>query len=240
VLFRRAVEAGYVNISCASKTESPSSLPGLFLQDFCMNRTKAKYANSLRIIAGQWRSRKLTFPDVDGLRPTPDRVRETLFNWLQERIAREDCLDLFAGSGACGIEALSRGARRVSFVDLSPIALQALKSNLTLLQAENYELICEDALHWLAGGRARKQVPYGLVFIDPPFATDLLHLSSMALEHSGLLQEGALVYLESSRALLPDRLPSNWRRIKAGRAGKVNFHLYERLSLDKKHQAVVT
>ena len=114
-----------------------------------MKKTISRPGNSLRIIAGKWRSRKLSFPDVTGLRPTADRVRETLFNWLQDAIQREDCLDLFAGSGACGIEALSRGARHVSFVDKSSVAVQAIRSNLQLLQAEGYALICDDSLRWL-------------------------------------------------------------------------------------------
>src|SRR5690554_6735429 len=112
--------------------------------------TKAKSTNSLRVIAGQWRSRRLHFPDLDGLRPTADRVRETLFNWLQERIAYARCLDLFAGSGACGIEALSRGAQFVRFVDVSPLATRALRANLELLGARNYDVLCEDSLTWIA------------------------------------------------------------------------------------------
>jgi 16S rRNA (guanine966-N2)-methyltransferase len=239
LVFRLVVEAGYVNISRVSKTESPLRPLGYFFRIISMHRAKAKYPNSLRVIAGQWRSRKLTFPDVEGLRPTANRVRETLFNWLQDRIVREDCLDLFAGSGACGIEALSRGARRVSFVDLSPVAMQALKMNLSLLQADNYELFCDDALRWLENHRGCQQTPYGLVFIDPPFATDLLQRSSMALEQSGLMRADALIYLETSRALASDHLPLNWRRIKTGRAGNVNFYLYERASVVAEHQAVM-
>ena len=114
-----------------------------------MNSPRARSTNTLRIIAGQWRSRRLAFPDVEGLRPTADRIRETLFNWLQERIAREDCLDLFAGSGACGMEALSRGARHVTFVDSASAAASSIRHNLDLLKAEGGQVVCEDSLRWL-------------------------------------------------------------------------------------------
>src|SRR5690606_25651031 len=103
----------------------------------------------VRVIAGKWRSRKLSFPDLDGLRPTADRIRETLFNWLQHDIVQEDCLDLFAGSGACGIEALSRQARHVTFIDSSGKALAAIRSNLAMLGADNASLHQQDALSWL-------------------------------------------------------------------------------------------
>lgn len=191
-----------------------------------MKSPRARSANTLRIIAGQWRSRRLAFPDVEGLRPTADRIRETLFNWLQERIAREDCLDLFAGSGACGMEALSRGARHVTFVDSASAATTAIRQNLTLLGAEGCQVICEDSLRWLL-----RQTPpprYGLVFLDPPFAGDLLVRSAVALEASGLLRDDALLYLESAQSLAALPLPHNWSVLKARQAGKVHYGLYQR------------
>jgi 16S rRNA (guanine966-N2)-methyltransferase len=201
-----------------------------------MKKSTGRPDNSLRIIAGKWRSRKLTFPDVTGLRPTADRVRETLFNWLQDTIAREDCLDLFAGSGACGIEALSRGARHVTFIDSSSAAVQAIRANLQLLQAEGYALFCEDSLRWLqSAGRAgsqQKPTQYGLVFIDPPFATDLLSRSAQALEQSGLLRPQALVYLEWAQDIPSAGLPATWQLLKSKRAGAVNFCLYRRHSTE--------
>jgi 16S rRNA (guanine966-N2)-methyltransferase len=198
-----------------------------------MKETISRPGNSLRIIAGKWRSRKLSFPDVTGLRPTADRVRETLFNWLQDTIQREDCLDLFAGSGACGIEALSRGARHVSFVDNSSVAVQAIRSNLQLLQAEGYALICDDSLRWLeSGGKAVSNQPvpaqYGLVFIDPPFGTELLAGSARALEQSGLLRDGALIYLEWAQDIPSAGMPRAWQLLKSKRAGAVHFCLYQR------------
>lgn len=193
-----------------------------------MNQAKGKPSNSLRIIAGKWRSRKLTFPDLDGLRPTADRVRETLFNWLQERVVRADCLDLFAGSGACGVEALSRGARHVTFVDVSSLAIGAIRNNLGLLQAEGFSLVGEDSLTWLSSPRGTEGQIYDIVFIDPPFASNLLSRSVAALEASGMLREDALIYLESAQEIPSTQLPQNWRLLKAKRAGMVFFNLYQR------------
>lgn len=191
-----------------------------------MKTPRARPANTLRIIAGQWRSRRLAFPDVDGLRPTADRVRETLFNWLQDSIAREDCLDLFAGSGACGLEALSRGARHVTFIDSSAAATAAIRQNLALLGAVGGQVICDDSLHWLQ--QQSPQARFGLVFLDPPFAADLLARSAAALEASGLLREAALLYVESAQPLTSLALPQCWRALKARQAGKVHFGLYQR------------
>lgn len=194
-----------------------------------MKQAKGKPSNSLRIIAGKWRSRKLSFPDLDGLRPTADRVRETLFNWLQERIVRADCLDLFAGSGACGIEALSRGARQVTFVDVSPVVIGTIRSNLGVLQAESFSLVCEDAMTWLSGHKKPTESCFDIAFIDPPFATNLLGHSVAALEASGLMREGALVYLEAAQEIPSTQIPENWRLCKSKRAGMVYFYLYQRL-----------
>lgn len=193
-----------------------------------MNQAKGKPSNSLRIIAGKWRSRKLNFPDLEGLRPTADRVRETLFNWLQERIGRADCLDLFAGSGACGIEALSRGARHVTFVDVSPPAIGAIRSNLGQLQAEGFSLVCEDSLTWLSRFKSAEGPRFDIAFIDPPFATTLLGRSAAALEASALLREDALIYLESAHEIASTQVPANWRLLKTKRAGMVFFNLYQR------------
>ncbi len=191
-----------------------------------MKTPRARPANTLRIIAGQWRSRRLAFPDVEGLRPTADRVRETLFNWLQDSIAREDCLDLFAGSGACGMEALSRGARHVTFVDSSAAATAAIRQNLALLGAVGGQVVCEDSLRWLQ--QQSPQPRFGLVFLDPPFAADLLARSAATLETSGLLRDGALVYIESPQPLTTLALPQPWRALKAKQAGNVHFGLYQR------------
>lgn len=193
------------------------------------NTPGSKAENSLRIIGGQWRSRKLTFPDAEGLRPTADRVRETLFNWLQNTIQREDCLDLFAGSGACGIEALSRGARHVTFIDSSSPATNAIRDNLRLLQAQDHTVICDDSLRWLQGSTRRAGPDqYGLVFIDPPFASNLMAASAAALEASNLLRADALIYLESAHEIAAATLPPAWQVLKSKRAGLVYFYLCQR------------
>lgn len=193
-----------------------------------MKTSKAKPGNSLRIIAGQWRSRKLQFPDVEGLRPTADRIRETLFNWLQEAIPRASCLDLFAGSGACGIEALSRGARHVCFVEKSPLAAAAIKQNLHLLGATQFQVVCEDSLTWLDRKGEASTERFDIVFVDPPFATDLLAPSASKLEASGLLHDNALLYVETARELDLALLPVNWQLRKSRRAGAVYFYLLQR------------
>ncbi len=200
--------------------------------------------NTLRIIAGKWRSRKLTFPDAEGLRPTADRVRETLFNWLQNHIAQESCLDLFAGSGACGIEALSRDASHVTFIDNSAAALAAIRSNLQILGAinNNFTLHRQDALSWLdsvsldsAAGSARDSAPgsakgqqYGIAFVDPPFAANLLESACQKLEDSQVLKPQALIYVESGTGLARVKLPKNWLVLKSKQAGAVSFCLCQR------------
>jgi len=175
----------------------------------------------LRIIGGAWRGRKFRFPPGDALRPTPDRVRETLFNWLMGRVQGARVLDLFAGSGALGIEALSRGAAHVTFVESDPLVVRSLESVLATLGARHAEVQCTDALRFLA----RPARPIDLVFLDPPFDSDLATRAAAALEAGGWLADGALVYLElPARAALP-ALPATWRLIKSGRAGDVGYHL---------------
>lgn len=198
---------------------------------------KTHQQNTLRIIGGYWRGRKLRFPDVEGLRPTPDRVRETLFNWLQGITLEEDCLDLYAGSGACGLEALSRGARHVSFVDASAQATSAIKTHLSALQCTNAEVLTCSAQQFLKTLNSDKR--FGLVFMDPPFAAGLLANDCLALETSGLLKTGAHIYVESGDPLpeqqteLPESsasrtFPGNWVLRKQAKAGAVYYGLYQR------------
>lgn len=182
--------------------------------------------NQLRIIAGQWRSRRLTFPDVPDLRPTADRVRETLFNWLQARVPGARCLDLYAGSGACGLEALSRGAASVLFVERSRVAADALHANLGLLGADGGRVLCRDVETWLAADPvAAGQPPVDLVFMDPPYASGRLMPVCHALEASGLLADQARVFLEAGGDLDEARLPEGWEVLRRGRAGKVQYVL---------------
>lgn len=187
--------------------------------------------NTLRIIAGYWRGRKLRFPDVPGLRPTPDRVRETLFNWLQGLTLDEDCIDLYAGSGACGLEALSRGARHVEFVDTSAPACAAISAHLTTLGSAHGRVHKCSARQFIeSAASAGRQ--FGLVFMDPPFASNVLRSDCVALEASGLLKPRAHIYVESGHALpdsaTPADFPDNWVLRKHGKAGAVFYGLYER------------
>jgi len=190
---------------------------------------KSKTATgNLRIIGGKWRSRKLDFPAVEQLRPTANRVRETLFNWLQEKVQFEDCLDLFAGSGACGLEALSRGAQRATFVEQNRQVADAIIANLGLLGATGMPVVCSDAISWLKNQPRPGDRKFGIVFIDPPYAEQLEQECCLALEDSGLLKEGALIYLESERNLQENLFPAGWRMVRKKRAGAVYFMLMER------------
>jgi 16S rRNA (guanine966-N2)-methyltransferase len=179
-----------------------------------------KGTNQLRIIGGTWRSRRLQFPDVEGLRPSTDRVRETLFNWLQPTIVGARCLDLFAGSGALGLEALSRGAARVVFVDQHPQVISALRSNLQLLGSEAGSVVKADALSYLQGDPH----PFDIVFLDPPFHQQLLQPSLQLLQR-GWLAPDALLYIENELPLGTPELPENWRLLRSKKAGQVAYHL---------------
>lgn len=183
----------------------------------------------LRIIAGQWRSRKLRFPIVAGVRPTPNRVRETLFNWLLPWLPGARCLDLFAGSGALGIEALSRGAGAAVLVERHPQVAAALRTNLELLKASHAEAVETDAVSFLAHGTVNA---FDIVFLDPPFhpeaGTDaVLERCCALLESRGWLKTQGLVYLEVPAGPAPS-VPPAWTPIRSQQAGKVGYHLLQR------------
>jgi len=181
-------------------------------------------ARVLRIIGGSWRGRRLRFPAAALIRPTPDRVRETLFNWLGARVVDARCLDLFAGSGALGLEALSRGAAHVTFVERDGEAVRELRARLAEWGARDAKVARGDALGFLAGG-AR---PFDIAFLDPPFAAGLLEQAAALLEANGWLSEAAFIYVEcGARAGVP-ALPERWLALKAKRAGEVGYHLYAR------------
>jgi 16S rRNA (guanine966-N2)-methyltransferase len=181
----------------------------------------------LRIIGGAWRGRRLRFPATAGLRPTPDRVRETLFNWLSGRVAGARCLDLFAGSGALGLEALSRGAASVLFVESQPAAARELAKLIAEWGArESGEVRRDDALRFLSGPAE----PFDVVFLDPPFDSDLASRAAVRLEAGGWLADRALIYLESGARTGPPALPPAWTVLKAKRAGEVGYHLLERVT----------
>jgi 16S rRNA (guanine966-N2)-methyltransferase len=173
--------------------------------------------NRVRIIGGAWRSRLVRFPDTAGLRPTPDRVRETLFNWLGQRLDGLAVLDLFAGSGALGFEALSRGARRAVLVERDRKVVEGLRATAHELGASGADIQNADGIAWLSRAAER----FDCVFLDPPFASDL---AARALEKlPALLNPGALVYAETGGTLAPG---SPWVTLREGRAGAVRFALY--------------
>jgi len=148
--------------------------------------------NEIRIIGGKWRSRKIAFPAALGLRPTHDRIRETLFNWVQPMIEGAVCLDAFAGSGALGFEALSRGAKKVCFYEINSAAVQSIQNNIALLKAENALCLQKDFLQ----DALTDSQKFDLVFFDPPFADGLLLAACKKLTDNDLLNKNALVYLE--------------------------------------------
>jgi 16S rRNA (guanine966-N2)-methyltransferase len=180
--------------------------------------------NQLRIIGGVWRGRKLEFPAIEAIRPTPDRVRETVFNWLQHEIAGARCLDLFAGSGALGFEALSRGAAQVTFVDREPRIGQYLRDTLKRLNATAGEVHLTDSIRWLA---APSQA-FDIVFLDPPFNANVLTAVCRNLEQGGWLTPEALIYIESASSDGPPQTPGNWALIKSKTAGQVGYYLARR------------
>jgi 16S rRNA (guanine966-N2)-methyltransferase len=178
--------------------------------------------NSVRIIAGIWRGRRVNFPDIPGLRPTPDRVRETLFNWLQHSIANSRCLDLFAGSGALGLEALSRGAIEAVFVEQDPAAARVLQEQLVRLGAQSKGRILQmGAARYL---RAAAQA-FDIAFLDPPFGTNALAEYVPMLDAGNWIKPGGLCYLENERSAGVPALPPHWELLKSKSAGEVGYHL---------------
>lgn len=186
----------------------------------------SRRSNTLRIIAGEQGGRKLRFPQVKGLRPTADSVRETLFNWLQAEIAGSHCLDLYAGSGALGFEALSRGAARVLMNDSASAVVSRLRENAVVLQvAERCEIRQQRGFDLLRGSPA---YPFDLVFCDPPFTAGLMQRSCVMLESGGWLSESAFIYLEQDSAHSWPELPANWALHRHGQAGQAAFRLMRR------------
>jgi len=182
----------------------------------------AKQTNTLRIIAGEHRGRKLSFVDAPNLRPTPDRMRETLFNWLQPVIYGARCLDLFAGSGALGLESLSRGASEVVFVEKDAKAARKLNENLQLLGYDAMQCQQKTAQSFLQDEPTR----FDVVFLDPPYQGNMLPEIIKALDN-GWLAEGARVYLEHDSNQPTPSLPAHWQRLKESQAGQVTALLLE-------------
>lgn len=181
--------------------------------------TQNRPTGEVRVIAGLWRGRKLPVLNAEGLRPTTDRVKETLFNWLMMDIAGSRCLDCFAGSGSLGIEALSRQAQAVVFLEKFADAANQLKKNLVSLKAENGKVIQTDTLQFLA--QKNSEAPFDLVFVDPPFHQGFVPQVLTALEQNGWLAENALIYIETEKNHSPLTLPEHWQVIKEKTAGQV-------------------
>jgi 16S rRNA (guanine966-N2)-methyltransferase len=178
--------------------------------------------NSVRIIGGAWRGRRVHFPDMPALRPTPDRVRETLFNWLQHSLAGTRCLDLFAGSGALGLEALSRGAAEVVFVEQFPAAARTLQEQLVRLGGEGKGRVMEMGAARFLRTPAK---PFDIVFLDPPFGKNALAEYVPMLDSGHWLTPSGLVYLENERNAGLPQLPAHWELLKSKSAGEVGYHL---------------
>jgi 16S rRNA (guanine966-N2)-methyltransferase len=178
----------------------------------------------LRIVAGKWRSRLLDIADAPGLRPTSERVRETVFNWLAPLIQGARCLDLFAGSGALGFEALSRGAASVVFVDNSGSAIKAIEKSARALEAAGADIHRGDAADYVRNARPAS---FDIIFLDPPFADDRLDDLCALIEERGILAPGGRVYLEQDRGQAETPLPDRWRVLKDKTAGNVRYMLVE-------------
>ncbi len=178
--------------------------------------------NRLRIIGGEWRSRLLVFPELAGLRPTPNRVRETLFNWLQGIVTGARCLDLFAGSGALGLEALSRGAAEVVFVEQHPVAAKALRGHLTHLDAHHRAQVLETNAETYLLGTSRS---FDIVFLDPPFHQGWIPRCCCQLQDRSWLTQGARIYLETEVGFSHESLSPTWEWVRTRQAGQVGYHL---------------
>lgn len=172
--------------------------------------------NQVRISAGEYRSRLLKFPDVEGLRPTPERVRQAVFNWLGQELTGKVCLDLFAGTGAFGFEALSRNANNVVMVENSGIAVKALQQNQLMLKVENCQILKQDALEFLATNTQK----FDVIFCDPPYQKDWLTKLQPLLH--GHLSDDGILYAEAEHEIQSD---AHWQVVKNGKAGNVVYHL---------------
>ncbi|MFC1237592.1 16S rRNA (guanine(966)-N(2))-methyltransferase RsmD [Vibrio sp. F74] len=188
------------------------------------NLQKKQPEGSIRIIAGLWRGRKLPVFNAEGLRPTTDRVKETLFNWIYQDVPHAKCLDLFAGSGGLGFEAASRQAKQVVMLELNVQAHKQLIQNITTLRAESIEAINSDSLSYLD----KQGTPFDIVFIDPPFRKGLLEKSLKLLEENNWLAENAMIYIETEKELTLTGIPDNWSLYREKKAGQVSYRLFER------------
>jgi 16S rRNA (guanine966-N2)-methyltransferase len=192
-----------------------------------MSDSRSANQGRLRIIGGLWRGRKLQFVETPGLRPTPDRVRETLFNWLSAEIHGSRCLDLFSGSGALGLEALSRGAGHCVFIDTAGTAITAIRQHLDLLDCNSADTCQCDGLRWLQDTPIPDQA-FDIVFLDPPFQQNLLAPACELLEARAWLAATAHIYLESGVREENPVVPPGWELKREKQAGEVRYQLFVR------------
>lgn len=199
-----------------------------------MSKTNILKRGQCRVIAGKWRGRIIRFEDAEGLRPTTDRIRETVFNWLQPYLSNSVCLDCFAGSGILGFEAISRGAADVIFVEKNSETAKNLKDTVNLLKAGDATVVQADVISWLQSSKTTTSLNRGfdLVFLDPPFHSDLLAKSSALLVSNGFLAEDAIIYVEHAvdEAVV---LPDNWTCLKEKKSGQVSYKLFAHQASNK-------
>lgn len=193
------------------------------VEDYVMVAKSSK----LRIIAGAWRGRHITFQEQVGLRPTPNRIRETLFNWLQSHIIGANVLDLFSGSGVLGFEALSRGAATATLVESNPVNVQQLQQTKELLSAVGCRMIQADYLQFIDNFSASGQRPFDIIFLDPPFGQGLLVQAAQALTKCKLCAPGCWVYCEAGAVAEFAELPPEWINFRLKTAAKVHYGLWQ-------------
>ena len=190
-------------------------------------KSQSGQGHSVRIIGGDWRGRKLPVVNSKGLRPTTDRIRETLFNWLANDLPGARCLDLFAGSGSLSFEALSRGAEHVTAVDSHKAVIESLTKTAAILNTDHCFAVHSSAAQWLRAYSMRhSSAQFNIVFLDPPFQDQLLANTAMALEASGCLTADALIYVEQGTSHPLATLPSRWQNLQQKVAGRVSYQLF--------------
>ncbi len=186
------------------------------------NKSKSSLKGNIRIISGKHKGRKLPVLMADGLRPTTDRVKETVFNWLMPYIQNSYCLDCFAGSGGLGFEALSRGADSVTLVELNKVAAKQLEQNKLLLNANNLTVENSDILKYLPQCTQK----FSVVFLDPPFRKGLIKETTLLLNEKALTSD-AIIYVEMENEVSTADIPKNWQLLKEKKAGQVAYRLYQ-------------
>jgi 16S rRNA (guanine966-N2)-methyltransferase len=177
----------------------------------------------IRLISGKWRGKRLPVKDIEGLRPTTDRTKETLFNWLMHDINNANCLDCFSGSGSLAFEALSRFAKKVTILEKDKSVVKQLQENLAVLDVDNAKVIEGDALNYLKQAATEQ---YDIIFIDPPFNKGLIQPCCDALQSNGYLATGALIYIEREVELTDLNFPNSWMLLKEKSTGQVTYQLY--------------